>query len=440
MTTWIKTHLRTPLYLNGYLLIAMRAVSTLFGFSFWALAARMMHADEVGLASGIISATILLSGLAQLGLGYGIVRHLPHSKNPNRLLNLSIVIASMMGLLLAFLFLVTLDYWSPALLPLQTRGNSLLFIVLVLSWTLSVLLHWVFVATRRAIFSLTRQTSHMIFAVVFFLGLVYIIPDFRTALIAHTLAALFSVVLSFHALPKAQPGYGFSFRVVNRKILSRKTIKNALRSRFANYSLMNYAAKQAQRAPNTLLPLIVINQLGTSEAAYFFVVWTIGTALPGLISAFGDSLFAEGSNDPAKASAYARRAVILTLLLTTALVLVVIVSGRFILLLYGPDYAEHGLWLLYFVTLAAIPSVLLSMFMSFLRIVDRMSAVLALISVWGTLGLLCTYIGIAWQGLLGAGVGWLLSQSLVLLGTLAWWQWQKRSHTHNTVVDQTFAN
>jgi len=427
MTSRIKAHLRTSLYLNGYLLIAMRGVSTVFGFLFWALAARMMDTNEVGLASGVISASVFLSGLAQLGLGYGIVRHLPHSKNPNRLLNLSIVIASVMGLLLAFLFLATLHYLSPALLPLRSIGNSLLFMLLVLSWTLSVLLHWVFVATRRAIFSLTRQTSHMILAVVFFLALVFIIPDFTSALIAHTLAALLSVILSFHALPKAQPGYRFSFRVVNRQSLSGKTISNSLRSRFANYSLMNYAAKQAQRAPNTLLPLIVINQLGASEAAYFFVVWTIGTALPALISAFGDSLFAEGSNDPAKASAYARRAVMLSLLLISALAVVVIASGRFILLLYGPDYAEQGLWLLYLVTLAAIPSVMLSMFMSFLRIVDRMRAVLVLIAVWGMLGLLFTYVGIAWQGLLGAGIGWLLSQTLVLVGTLVWWQWQRVS-------------
>jgi O-antigen/teichoic acid export membrane protein len=101
---------------------------------------------------------------------------------------------------------------------------------------------------------------------------------------------------------------------------------------------------------------------------------------------------------------------------------VVIASGRFILLLYGPEYAEQGLSLLYLVTLAAIPTVVLSMFMSFLRIVDRMRAVLVIITVWGTLGLLLTYVGIAWQGLLGAGIGWLLSQVLVLVGSVVWWQ------------------
>lgn len=425
MTTRIKAHLRMPLYLNGYLLIAMRTLSTVFGFLFWALAARMMDASDVGLASGIISASIFLSGLAQLGLGYGLVRHISHTKNPNRLLNLSIVIVSVIGLLLTFLFLATLHKLSPALLPLRTMDKSLLFMVLVLSWTLSVLLHWVFVATRRAIFSLTRQTSHMILAVVFFLLLLPIIPDFTAVLIAHTFAALLSVVLSFHALPKAQPGYRFSVSGASRDALRVEPILNSLRSRFASYSLMNYAANQVQRAPNTLLPLIVINQLGPSEAAYFFVVWTIGTALPALISAFGDSLFAEGSKDPAMASTYARRAVMLSLLLISGLAVVIIASGRFILLLYGPEYAEHGLSLLYLVTLAAMPTVVLSMFMSFLRIVDRMRAVLVIITVWGTLGLLLTSVGIAWQGLLGAGIGWLLSQVLVLVGSVAWWGWQR---------------
>ena len=80
MIAWLKTHLRTPLYFNSYLLIAMRALGTIFGFVFWALAARLMADTDVGLASGIMSATMLLSGLAQLGLGYGLTRHLPQAE------------------------------------------------------------------------------------------------------------------------------------------------------------------------------------------------------------------------------------------------------------------------------------------------------------------------------------------------------------------------
>ena len=65
MINKIRIHLRTPLFLNGYLLLVMRVVSTGFGFLFWALAARTMSADDVGLASGTIAVTMLFAGLSQ---------------------------------------------------------------------------------------------------------------------------------------------------------------------------------------------------------------------------------------------------------------------------------------------------------------------------------------------------------------------------------------
>ena len=76
----------------------MRFLGAGLGFLFWALAARTMTADNVGLASGAVSAAMLLAGLAQLGLGYGLVRHLSHTDNPNGLLNLSIVLSGLTAL------------------------------------------------------------------------------------------------------------------------------------------------------------------------------------------------------------------------------------------------------------------------------------------------------------------------------------------------------
>lgn len=420
MINKIRIHLRTPLFLNGYLLLVMRVVSTGFGFLFWALAARTMSADDVGLASGTIAVTMLLAGLAQFGLGYGLVRHLSRAENPNQLLNLSIVISALASITLAVLFLITLSTWSPALLPLRsTLFTSLLFIVLVLSWTLSVLLHWVFIATRRVIFSLTRQTSHQMMAVILLFVFLPIMPGFLAVLSAHTLATLCSALLSFQVLPKAQPGYRFSLTFGEAE-------KKALRSHFAYYSFANYLVEQLQKAPMTILPLLVINEFGASGGAYFFVVWTMGKALSSSISSISLSLFAEGAHDPAKATTYAWRAIKLGGLLTSAFGVLIIVGGRLILSLYGQEYVDNGLHLLYLLTLSSVPTVWFSVFTSLLRIRDQLKELLIIEGISNFFSLLLTYLGIITLGFVGAGIGWLVAQVLILVVSTAWW-WQHNS-------------
>jgi O-antigen/teichoic acid export membrane protein len=416
----LQAHLKEPLYLNSYLLIAMQMLSTGFGFIFWALAARTLPAEDVGLASGTISVTMLLSGLAQLGLGYGLVRYLSKSEDASGFVNLNLLISSIVGTLLAVIFILTLQMWSPALEIL--RANSLhpaLFVILIFAWTLSVMLNWIFIATRHVIYSLTRQTSHMIVAVLLLLALSPFMRNFTAALLAHTVAVVFSVIISLGALRKALPGYHFSLRF--DKVFSGFTAR-----RFTIFSLSNYAGEQVQRGPSIILPLIVINLLGPSQGAYFFVVWTIGMAMPAWISSTAQSLFAEGSNNQDQAAVYAWKSVRMGLILVGGLALVMIVGGRLILSVYGPDYVENGLYLLYAVALAAIPAVLISIFVSYLRILERVKAVFVIQTAVSLLGLLFIYLGIRQGGLFGAGVGLLLAELLVLGSSLFWWWAQKK--------------
>jgi O-antigen/teichoic acid export membrane protein len=416
----LQAHLKEPLYLNSYLLIAMQVLSTGFGFVFWALAARTLPTEDVGLASGTISVTMLLSGLAQFGLGYGLVRYLSKSEDASGFVNLNLLISGIGGTLLAVIFILSVQVWSPALDILRANALHLvLFMILVFGWTLSVMLNWIFIATRHVIYSLTRQTSHMIVAVLLLLALSPFMRNFTAALLAHTAAVVFSVIISLAALRKALPGYRFSLRF--DRVFSGFTTR-----RFTIFSLTNYAGEQVQRGPSIILPLIVINLLGPSQGAYFFVVWTIGMAIPAWISSTSQSLFAEGSNNQDQAAVYAWRSARLGLMLVSGLALVMILGGRLILSIYGPGYVENGLHLLYAVALAAIPAVLISIFVSYLRILERVKAVFVIQTAVSLIGLLFIYLGIRQGGLFGAGVGLLLAELLVLGSSLLWWLGQKK--------------
>jgi O-antigen/teichoic acid export membrane protein len=415
----IQAHLKEPLYLNSYLLIAMQVLSTGFGFIFWALAARTLPADDVGLASGTISIAMLLSGLSQFGMGYGLVRYLSKSQDASSFVNLNLVVSGIGGLVFAVVFVLTVQVWSPALEILRANWlHTALFIVLIFGWTLSVMLNWVFIATRHVVYSLTRQTSHMIVAVLLLLVLSLFMRNFTAVLLAHASAVVFSVVISLAALRRAVPEYRLSLDL--SKIFTGFTTR-----RLTVFSLSNYAGEQVQRGPTAILPLLVINLLGPSQGAYFFVVWTIGMAIPAWISSTSQSLFAEGSNNQEQAAAYAWRSAKLGLLLVSGLALVMILGGRLILSIYGQDYVENGLYLLYAVALAAIPSVMIAIFVGYLRILERVRAVFVIQTAVSVLGLLFIYLGIRQGGLVGAGIGLLLSETIVLGSSLLWWWLQK---------------
>jgi O-antigen/teichoic acid export membrane protein len=417
MINLIKTHLTTPLYLNGYVLVAMRVLSTLFGFIFWALAARFMSSTDVGLASGTLSAAMLLSGIAILGLGYAVVKYLSQTESKNSLVNFSLVISGVISLILALIFLLMLNVFSPALEILRSYPvHSFLFLILVLAWTLSVMLNWIFIATRRTIYSFTRQTSHMFFAIVLVLFFLPLIADYTAAITAHTLAVVISIAWSLYALKHALPGYRFSVSSI-KYIFQDISIKQ-----FTRFTAENFASEQFHKIPTFILPLMVINLLGPSEGAYFFIVWTIGTAFPTWLSALSQSLYAEGANDPGNIAQYTYKTTLLGTFITSALVLVIILAGRIILSVYGQEYVEKGLSLLYVVSLAALPAVIQSIIDSFFRLKDRMDAVIKFTVFGGILNMILIYTGMLYFGLIGAGYGLLASQSIVVLLRIAWWK------------------
>jgi O-antigen/teichoic acid export membrane protein len=86
--------LREPLYANAAYLFGVTAVSSLTGFFFLGIAARLYDPEAVGLATAGISAVALVAGIANLGLGNGLVRYLPEARSPVRLLNTVFTLAS----------------------------------------------------------------------------------------------------------------------------------------------------------------------------------------------------------------------------------------------------------------------------------------------------------------------------------------------------------
>lgn len=411
----IKAHLGNTLHINTYILLTIRIVAAGFGFLFWAIAARVMTAGAVGLASGTISAALLLAGLAQLGFGYALVRHLPTAKMPLELLNGSFVVAGLFGAALVVIFLLGIEIWSPALLPFRTSpGASFILILLVTSLVVSQLSNWAFLARRKPAFTLAKHVLQLVLALLLLLGFSFFLGDHIAITAAYMMATAISLAVAlFFYLPRVEPG--FKFKV---------TLPARLRSPLTGYALTNHVADQLQRAPDTLMALLVINVLGPEPGAYFFVAWAIATGLLTLAASASPALLAEGSNRPQMISVLAGKSLKIGLLLATTLVLIAAAVGRQLLAFYGNDYAKNAYGLLIVLLFSILPSTILAIYLSVLRVRDQLHALLFLTAASMASGLFLAYIMMQTSGLIGVGLGWLLSRLLMVSCVAVLWKLQ----------------
>jgi O-antigen/teichoic acid export membrane protein len=414
----IRNHLGDRLVLNSYILMAMRLFAGFSGFIFWVLAARLMPAHEVGLASGTVAGTMLLAGLGQLGLGYGLVRHLPQAPNPTRLVNTTMLAAGVGGGVLAVVFLAGLSIFSPALLPLHANVQAMIaFLVMAAATAVSQLLNWSFLARRVPMFTLYKNTMQAAIGIILLLVFrVTVGNTYVAVLYAYTLSTLLALgiaVLFF--LPRAEPGY--RFRVI---------LPSTLRGPFTTYALLNYLADQFSRAGATVIPLLVINVLGPANAAYFFVVWSLAAGLSSLDEAVSSSFFAEGANDPHKVDEFVKKALKLGVSISALVAIGTVVVSRFVMMVYGPDYVTHSTLPLIIVALALIPYSIMPIYDTFLRVRDQLLALILVSGADIALGIVLMYVFMLRYGLIGATVGWLVSRFAILLIIAPFWKRQSQ--------------
>ena len=283
------------------------------------------------------------------------------------------------------------------------------FTILTISTAVTQLCHWIFLAAGRITFSLWKMSIQSIVAILLLFVLLPALPGANANLGAYALSTVIGLAICFWPLlPLALPGYRPSLAVCR-----------TLGTSFAGYSLRSFVADQFQRAPDTLVPLLVLQQFGAQRGAYFFIVWMIGRGMVAWVNSIAESLFAAGSRNPECITAYARRAFQFGSALAGALVGGTLLCGRPLLSLYGAHYAEEGQVLLVIIALSALPSVLSYTLVSVLRVQRRLQAVSLITAAGAGVGLAGCALGAGW-GINGVGAGWLAAQVLVLVGAGIW--------------------
>ncbi len=405
----IKQFLTTPLYSNAVYLMANAVVVSLLSFLFWVVAARFYTESEVGYSAAIISAASLLATLSLLGFNFSLVRFLPQAEKPQELINSCFTLSGLISLVIAGIFLVSVDFWSPALAFI--KGNAIFattFIILTLVLALSPLVGTTFIARRRAGFVLSQNTIFSLikiplpFLFVLFFHSFSIVASWAIALGIALAISLFVFV------PKVQNGY----KPV--PTLNLNPIKGMWQ-----YSSGNYLAQLFTAAPPMVLPIIVVNLFGPGQNAYFYIAWMIATLLSAIPGGVSRSLFAEGSHFEDKLRENAIKSVKFTFLLLIPAVILLALVGKWLLLAFGQSYSTNGLHLLWILIISCLPLGINHIYISILRVTGRIKELVIICGFIAVAVLMVSYFVMPATGIIGIGYTWLGIHSAVAIYAIA---------------------
>ncbi len=348
-------------------------VTALLGAAFWLVAARQFSANAVGVSSAAISAMMLLGYLATVGLGTLLMGELPRRTDHHRsLLNAALAVSGALGVAIGLGFAIVAPLVSSDLGPLsETWVAALVFAVGVgltgstgvLDQALIGLMRGDLQLTRNVVFSLTKLIA---IALVGYLvagpGGVWIYSAW-TAGIALSLAVMVRFYMH-RGEDSLSPKLG---------------LLNEMRVEAATHHVFNLAI----RAPDLILPLIVVSVLSATANANFYIAWMVasfGFMVPVSLSSV---LFAVGSGDPHRLSDRYRLSITLSASLGLAANLVLLVAGGPILSLFGAGYEQQALGTLHILALGVFPETIKAHYLSVKRVERRIPATIPIV-VGGT--------------------------------------------------------
>lgn len=390
-----------PIYRGSLLLLVNTVVLALFGFVFWALAARMYPARSVGVFSGVTSTITLLGAVAALGLPNTLMRHLSASADPRRLVEGVLGAVVVAGGLLCLAVVLVAGPHLPASLHLHTGvGAAAGLAALVAVATASAATDAALIAVRSTQALLAKNLAGGILKVAVLPALATLATSGLIA--AYAVGSALSAALGLAALRRRLPD------------AAAPASRVALLRRHASFSAGTYAGTLVGILPLTTVPLLVLAIRGASETAWFTSAFVIAGFLNFIPSTVAQVVFAEVSRDASALRRDVVKAVRGIYLLLLPVLALTIVGAPWILRLFGAQYSAHAAPALRVLALGALFTGGTYLVDAILAARDRvfgymvMNAVNAVL-VLGATGALLPY------GLTAAAWGWAGAQALSLV-------------------------
>jgi len=366
------------------------AVAALFGFLFWIFSARLFSVEEVGLAATLVSTVGILGIFSLIGYDSSTVRFLAHEKNKSVAISTGFASIGIFSIILSGAFLLMIPFISPLLLFITEHISiALIFVFFTTMTALNVYTEAVFLAYRHTVY--TFIVTVVFSAVKIFLPFAFVdfgaIGIFCAASLSQVLGLVLSVMILMQRF-SYRPSLTFDMSVI---------------ARFGKFSAGSYLADIFNFLPLALLPILITNTLGAEQAAYYYVVIMIAGFLYVIPASTMRALFAEGSYNEASIPKNSKQSLTTTALLLTPLILLLLFTDKYILVLFGTNYATSGTSLLKIAVLNSILVTVSALYGSLFRLSNTITALVLRSVAYAGGTLLLAYLFL-YQGLEGIGV------------------------------------
>ena len=387
-----------PLYRNSIFNMASTIILSALGLVFWVIIARLYNAEDVGIATTLISIMTLLSSFTIPGLSSSLIRYLPKSANKNELINYVFAIITLATLLVSVMFLLGLQIFSPPLLFLRSNVfYAISFTIFIIFCAWNSLIESIFMAFRVANNILIKNTIISIlklilpFALIAF-GAYGIFASSASALALGVLASLIILILRFKIHPT------FSLNV-------------ALVKEISDYSFANYITGLMFLAPSLILPVIILNILSAEYAAYYYIASMIQSVLQIIPFATTQALLTEGAYNEAELKKYVKKALVIIAVILIPAIALIVFSGNILLQFFGKNYAVQALQFLQLYSVSTIFTSLLLVANAINNVKHRKKALVISNVIASVLTLWLSYAFSSGR-LVGIGWGWTLGQAI----------------------------
>lgn len=389
------------LYKNSFFLMASSVATAGFGFVFWIICARLFSTRDVGIATTIISTTTFISEFSLLGLKNGLIRFLPKSETPNNKVNTTFNLVSIVSLILALSSLVFISYFSKEIEYINKNIYLvILLVIFLISFSLNQIQEGIFVAYRSAKFVFIKNVLWGILKLTFTILLI----SFGSFGIfsAYALGSLASLTYGFYILKK-------KFDFSQAFVIDKTTIRQ-----IGRFSLGDYIGLFFASVPYFLLPLVIISRLGPESAAFYYIAMQIASVLLIIPSAVNQSLFAEGSHDETDTRVHLISSLKLTFTLLLPLIILILIFGRYILLIFGKHYSDSGLGFLNVMALGGIFIGINQVGHALLHVEKKIKIYISLNLVSATITIILSFLLLK-HGLIGIGIAFLAGSGVISL-------------------------
>jgi O-antigen/teichoic acid export membrane protein len=376
---------------NAVSLLGTTGITSLVGFAYWNVAARLFSQQAVGYATAAVSVIMLLSAVGMFGLGALLMGDLPKRSNRAGLIS-AVVLASGLGsLVLAVGFIVVVPHLSTHFADITgSTGRAALFCAGVSLTAMVLVLDEATIGLLRGGLQLTRNITFVVVKLVALIGAAAVIHD------AFGLGILASWVV---AIPVSLLPVAVWLRIHHEPVLP-KPNWGVLRSLGKTAAVQNWIS-QASQAPALLIPVLVASIVAPSVNAGFFAAWSISYVLIVLPSHLSTVLFAVGSADTQVIARKLRFSLRMSVLLGIPGMIILGLGAHWILGIFGAGYARVATVPLQLLVLAYPPTIPKLFFVAVCRARGELTRTGTVLTVFAVMEVGGAVIGCLRGGLVG---------------------------------------